>query len=545
MQLANLAHVAPPRALAVGLATGGVAAGMSLQPTISPRSTTQQAIVTGGSLAIGTGVGVGVAALATRASGRVPGGALASFGALAVGGFATQAWSNLGDGKPSPVVGGIGTAGTVLGTVGGAGLAVLGARSLGRVAGTTALVGGIGALGVAMHRQDPTPATPPSRVTIAAQRAAAAAADRPVVDTRPATLDTVSGGANSMMQLEELGKQGWRYVHGAVPGAHIRDVMGEGVDPIRVYSSLAAGDTPQARVDAAMAEAEQLGTFDGTRRQIIVATPTGSGFIDPPSIQAAEFMGRGATATIAVQYANKPSIQSTGEVPVGAESTKLLLEAVQARIAKMPEDQRPEVVLFGESLGAWAQQEAFEGRGIAALDQLGVDRSLWVGAPHESGFAGEALAEPGGQARRFDRIEEFDALDPAARAATRHVQLAHANDPVAVVNKATLAFQRPEWLPAKGDKPNGVPQSMRYVPGVSLGQGIVDLINGTHPTPGTFEAHAHDYRADLPEFVRAAYGHADPTAPTYVSDEQVAAITADLVQLEKNRAALMQADPTW
>lgn len=545
MKLANLAHVAPPKALAVGLATGGVAAGLSLQPTFSPRSTRQQAIVTGGSLAAGVGVGAGVAALANRASGRIPGGAVATFGALAVGGFATQAWSNRGDGLPSPVIGGIGSAGTVLGAVGGVGLAVLGARSLGRVAGTAVVAGGVGALGLAMHGKDSTPATPPSRVTTAAQAAAAAAEDRPVVDTRPQTLASVSGGANSTMQLEDLGKQGWRYVHGTVPGERIREVMGDGVDPIRVYSSLATGDTPQARVDAAMAEAEQLGTFDGSRKQVIVATPTGSGFIDPPSIQAAEYMGRGATATIAIQYADKPSIQATGEVPTGAETTKLLLEAVQARIAKMPAEQRPEVTLFGESLGAWAQQEVFEGRGTGELDRLGVDRSLWVGTPHESGFAGEATAEAGGSARRFDRIEEFDALDPAARAGTRHVQLTHANDPVSVVNKATLAFQRPEWLPAQGDKPNGVPKSMHYVPGVSLGQGIVDLINGTHPAPGKFEAHAHDYRADLPEFVRAAYGHADPADASYVSDDQVAAITADLVQLEKNRAALMQADPTW
>ncbi|MCW2924889.1 MAG: putative rane protein, partial [Thermoleophilia bacterium] len=431
--------------------------------------------------------------------------------------------------------------------------ALAGGRVAGAVqalAGPVVLGAGVGTAAWLLRSSDPTPAQPPSRVVAQAKAAGAAVADRPVSDAAPELLSTVSGGARSSITPEEMGKHGRRFVHEAVPGTEITKTMGQGVDPIRVYAGLDSGATPQARVAKAMADAERLGAFDGSRDQVVLVTPTGSGFVDPPSIQAAEFMSRGRIASIAIQYADKPSIQSTGKVPLAAETTKLLAEAVKARVAQMPEGERPEVELFGESLGAWSQQEVFEGKGTAELDRLGIDRSLWVGSPNESGFASEAVRALGtagnpGVLRQFDRIEEVDALDPAAKGSLRHVLLTHRNDPVSVVNKATLGFQRPDWLPAKGTPPNGIPASMHYVPGVSLAQGLVDLVNGTHPEPGKFEAHAHDYRADLPEFVRVAYGHDTPGEPDAVSDEQVAGITQELIQLERERAAILKRDPSW
>ncbi|MEO6867139.1 MAG: alpha/beta-hydrolase family protein [Gaiellales bacterium] len=543
----SIARIAAPAALGVGLVTGGIATAMSLQPTISPRSGKQQAIVTGVSAVGGMAVGAGVTKLATKLGARIPGGPVALIGAMALGGIGVAAMTNRGAGTHAKAVSALGSAGTVLGAVGAAGLAVVGSRYLGPTAGKVALAAGVGGLAWKMHSQSDASPDAPTRTVAAAKIAAKRVAHRPIDASVPPVLATESGGRRSMFSMDEIGKEGRHFVEGVVPGAKIRKVMGGcAVDPIRVYAPLGSADTAQGRVNLAMHEAERLGTFNGSRKQIIVATTTGSGFVDPPSIQAAELMERGRTATIALQYANKPSVLSTGKVPLGGQTTKLMLEALHKRIAKMPPSQRPEVVMFGESLGAWAQQDAIKGTGTAELKKLGVSRSLWVGSPNGSTYAQEQKAgEINGSVRRFDRIEDVDKLTPKQRAQMKYVMLTHEDDPVAQMDPKSIGYQRPQWLPAHGTRPNGVPQAQKYVPGVSLAQGIVDLLNGTNPLPGKFDAHSHDYRADLPDFVRVAYGHDTPGTADYVNNRQVGAITSELVQMEKNRAALMQRDPSW
>jgi uncharacterized membrane protein len=567
----NFSSVTAPRAAAVGLIVGGMAAAASLQPTISKRTKTEQLELIGASAAAGFGVGALAAKGLGALSGKVPGGAIAAFAGLAAGGLALHYGSHLGDPATSKVAAGAESAGTVATTIGAAGLAVLGARFVGpgavkllpaalsggriegavhALAGPAALAGGIGIAALAAHGKDSQPTQPPSRVVAVATAAAAKMSGTPGNSAVPPLLDSVSGSPASGITMESLGHHGVRFVHEAVPGEKIREVMGEGVDPIRVYAGLGTSSTPEGRVSAAMADLERLGAFDGSRRQIIVTTPTGSGFVDPPAIQAAEFMERGHTATVALQYSDKPSVQSTDKVPLAAEQTKLLIEAINARIAKMPADQRPQVNLFAESLGAWSQQENFEGKGNHSIDDLGVDHALWVGSPHESGFSHEAVAEAandqlGTELNQFDRIEDVEGLSPAERQHLKYVMLTHQNDPVAHTDFATLAYQRPSFLPEDGDNPRGMPAGSQFIPGVSLGQGLIDLIHGTNPVPTEYGASSHDYRADLAEFARVAYGHDATGDATPVSDAQVQAINEQLLQMNKNRAAILERDPSW
>jgi len=56
---------------------------------------------------------------------------------------------------------------------------------------------------------------------------------------------------------------------------------------------------------------------------------------------------------------------------------------------------------------------------------------------------------------------------------------------------------------------------MRWRPVTTFFQTLVDMKNAQ--VPGQFRAWAHDYRADLPEFVRDVYG-------LTCTDEQMAAI---------------------
>ena len=59
------------------------------------------------------------------------------------------------------------------------------------------------------------------------------------------------------------------------------------------------------------------------------------------------------------------------------------------------------------------------------------------------------------------------------------------------------------------------------MPGLTFLITAIDLLNADNVTPGTFEAFAHDYRADLAEMVRATYN-------LDVSDETVARVEAAL-----------------
>ena len=68
-----------------------------------------------------------------------------------------------------------------------------------------------------------------------------------------------------------------------------------------------------------------------------------------------EYLTGGDVATVATQYAHRPSWV---EYPLGTEaaqrSTAALVGAVRARIDTLPAGHRPQLLLFGESLGALA-----------------------------------------------------------------------------------------------------------------------------------------------------------------------------------------------
>lgn len=62
----------------------------------------------------------------------------------------------------------------------------------------------------------------------------------------------------------------------------------------------AQGDTAQQRAEIALTELERQGGFD--RDVLIVAMPTGTGWLDPGALDTVEYMHGGNIATIAVQY---------------------------------------------------------------------------------------------------------------------------------------------------------------------------------------------------------------------------------------------------
>lgn len=339
-----------------------------------------------------------------------------------------------------------------------------------------------------------------------------------------------SAGPGSIVNFARLGREGRRFVLNAPTADEITEVMGRPAvaEPIRVYAGYTAGRDDEERVAVALTELRRTGAFD--RRLLVVGCPAGNGLVNNLPLEVLDHLLGGDTAAVAVQYGRLPSFLTLQRTTRGGKVQRALLEAIGAELADRPADQRPTVVVYGESLGAWAGQDSFLHRGVDGLDELGVARALWVGTPYYSGWRREVLVEgsvdvPEGSVVEVDSAEALADLDGDGRSRLRVLIVGHGNDPVRYIS-AGLLVRRPSWL--QGRRPWGVPSEMGWLPGITLVQVLVDAVNATRPTPGVFRATGHEYKADLPDAVLVAYGLDRPDDATWERlVEHLEAVDAD------------------
>ncbi|HEX6255689.1 MAG TPA: alpha/beta-hydrolase family protein [Euzebyales bacterium] len=227
---------------------------------------------------------------------------------------------------------------------------------------------------------------------VALVRPVSASRDRRIgAGERPPVSALRSGGPGSRISWATLGVQGRRFVAGGLSVreiGHLRESP-TAVEPIRVYVGLMSAPTPAARTALAVHELQRTGGF--RRAAIVVATPSGTGFVNPVAVDPVELMFGGDVASVAMQYSVLPSFLSLAlDGSASADAGRRLLSAVLARVRRLPPDDRPAVYVYGESLGAYGSQAAFAGRGIAGLHQ--VSGALWIGPTEASGLRKELLA---------------------------------------------------------------------------------------------------------------------------------------------------------
>jgi len=343
-----------------------------------------------------------------------------------------------------------------------------------------------------------------------------------------------SGSPSSKAPFAELGLQGRRYVTDVITPGLIETTLGEPAmaEPIRAYVGF---DTeplyPNGRAEIALDELERTGAFG--RSHLLLVSPTGTGWIDQTVIESAELFTRGDVATCAIQYGRFPSFLCMQKVPAGRAQFRALLWGIKERLAGVPADRRPRVLVFGESLGAWASSDVTMRNGIAGLDEYGVDRALWFGLPGVAAWSKTGMKEgrsplvPSGTVGHFDRYEQFAALRRPQRDRLRVVVVDHDDDPIAVLSPR-LAYARPGWLGR--ERGRGVPESMGWRPVITFVHVAVDAMNAVHRVPGEFKSFGHDYRADTARFVHAAF-----RLPA-VTDQQMQAVERVLRELELDRA---------
>jgi uncharacterized membrane protein len=347
------------------------------------------------------------------------------------------------------------------------------------------------------------------------------------------TTPTVSGDPASLVSWEGMGREGRRHVVSFVrperlverptefigrqmPDLSIRTVMQEdpAATPIQVFVGLDSAPTATERVDLALAEMDRTDAW--SRSLLMLISPTGTGYVNYVAVAAAQYLTRGDIACVTLQYSKRPSPLSLGMVKQAREQNRLLWLRILERVRLMPVADRPKVVLFGESLGALTSQAAFVGWGTLGPEALGIDRALWIGTPEGSGWRREIVGPDRPDVDRsliavVNDYEQFCALGEQACERVRFVLLSHDNDGVTKFGPDLLT-KRPGWLgpnrpplqEVPGRSPRGIPASMRWRPMTTFFQTLIDMKNAQ--IPGSYRAWAHDYRPDLPDFIRDVYG---------------------------------------
>jgi uncharacterized membrane protein len=359
----------------------------------------------------------------------------------------------------------------------------------------------------------------------------------------PPSNEFVSGGPNSISPFEELGLQGRRFVAEVVPPDEIDETLGESgaKHPVRIYIGVESEPLyATGRSELALEEMDRLGVFD--RKHLLLVSPTGTGWVDHTVAETAEILARGDIATVCIQYGKAPSFLEIQGVSLGRAQFRQLLWGVRQRLIGVPEERRPKVMVFGESLGAWSSSDVIMHQGIAGFDHYGIENALWFGLPGLARWSRTGMREgrnpltPEGTVGAFDRFEQYRELSEDERAALRAVVVDHDNDPISQMS-LRLAVKKPPWLNGDSQRRN-VPEDMRWQPVLTFIQVLADAMNAMVTVPGEYKSFGHDYRADTLDFVGAAYD-----LPAYTA-EQAVAIHETLVRRELDRAERIKAEPT-
>lgn len=274
---------------------------------------------------------------------------------------------------------------------------------------------------------------------VAVPGATSAAADHFRATSTVVDPGLVTGDHNSLVPWTTLGAEGRRFVAGTS-------------DPrsIRTYVGLDSAPDVDARAALAVRELERAGGF--TRGHVVVAVPTGSGWIDGEAARGIERRFSGDVATVGQQYSYAPSWVTFLFGRTDAKmSARALFAAVSTHVAALPPQERPMVHVYGQSLGSVGGSAIFDDvTGPAACSVL------WAGPPAGAVHLGGATV------------------------------LANSSDPVVWWSPALLT-NAPDLTRARVDAP--VPQ---WIPFVSFVQTTVDLVFSLDAPAG----HGHRYGDD-------------------------------------------------
>jgi uncharacterized membrane protein len=290
----------------------------------------------------------------------------------------------------------------------------------------------------------------------------------------------VCGSAESLIDWDSIGRRGKDFIALGPTKEKIDDFwQKETMRPIRVYVGMRSAETKREQAKLALDELIRVGGFQ--RSVLVVATPTGTGWLDPGAVDSIEFMHRGDTAIVSTQYSYLPSwITILIDPERSIESARYLFEEVYGYWKTLPRDDRPKLYLQGLSLGSLGSEQSAAWYTILEDPHHG---AVWSGPPFPSRQWASVVRSrnPGTPAWlptfRDSAMVRFTAqentLDSGKRwGPIRNVYIQYASDPM-VFFSPDLMVKQPEWL--QGERGPDVSPDLNWVPVVTFLKVAFDL----------------------------------------------------------------------
>jgi uncharacterized membrane protein len=335
-----------------------------------------------------------------------------------------------------------------------------------------------------------------------------------------------SGGPGSLIPWNSLGWQGRNFIGKGPSVSGIENFTGHpAMEPVRVYAGLASAGGAQAQASLAVRDLQRAGGFQ--RKNLLVVTTTGSGWVDPALADSFEYLSGGDCATVAIQYSYLPSwISYLVDQSKALAAGRALFDAVYGVWAKLPADHRPRLFVAGESLGSFGGEAAFTGENDMANRTSGV---LFAGPPNFNALfrefsdhrdKGSPEVQPiyaGGRTVRFTN-DPAAGIPPKGKPwnGTRVLYLMHPSDPI-VWWSPHLIWSQPDWISEPPGK--DVLKTMFWMPFITFWQVTADLPFAT----GVPAGHGHKYTSEYVDGWNAVMRPAGITAADLTSLRKIIA----------------------
>lgn len=330
-----------------------------------------------------------------------------------------------------------------------------------------------------------------------------------------------TGSAESLVEWEAIGRWGKRFIAAGPNQKGISEFLGEpAMQPIRVYVGLGARETTAERAQLALQELLRVDAFK--RDVLIVAAPTGTGWLDPGAVDTVEYMHAGNTAMVCLQYSYLPSWMTILVDPTrSSESARYLFDEVYAHWTSLPKDQRPKLYVHGLSLGALGSAASAD---LLTVFEDPIQGAVWSGPPFPSAVWTNAVAGRNpdtpmwlpkfrdGSLLRFTAHECALEQQGNRWGPMRLVYIQHASDPMSFFSP-DLLYRRPAWL--DGERGPDVSPYLRWYPIITFLQIAFDLPLATTVPHG----YGHNFAAS--SYIDAWVAVTDPPRWTAAATERL------------------------
>jgi len=327
--------------------------------------------------------------------------------------------------------------------------------------------------------------------------------DALIEEDSPQPSDSLKSGApGSLLDWHDLGRTGRAVVAAGPDRAKIEAMTGApALEPLRVYVGLNSAETAEDRAQLALAEMIRIGAFD--RSTVVIVTPTGTGWVDPESQTALEYLLRGDVASVSVQYSYLASwLTLMADPEYGVHSARAVFAAVYGHWRSLPRETRPRLYLHGLSLGSMNSDLSHDLYQVIGDPYHG---AFWSGPPFPARTWRDVTARRNpdspqwlprfrdGSVIRFTAQVNHLGEATAPWEPYRIIYLQYASDAITFFDPDIL-WSKPDWMQA----PLGpdVSPDLVWIPVVTFLQLAVDMMLATTTPLGYGHVYAFDHYLD-------------------------------------------------